>query len=131
MFQGIDHVVIAVEDLQQGIKQYEAIFGRGADRTGEPPGAGFTNAFFDFSGTQIELVAPTDETGPIGRRIKASGGGVHLIAMRVDDVEATVKQLRDAGVRLIGDPGEGNPVKGAVFVHPAASSGVLLQIVGE
>ncbi len=130
MFQGIDHVVIAVEELQQGIEQYQAIFGRSVDRTGEPPGAGFTNAFFDFPETKVELVAPTDETGPVGRRVKASGGGMYLMAMRVDDVDATVEQLRDAGVRLIGDPGGGNPVTGAVFVHPAASNGVLLQIVG-
>lgn len=130
MFQGIDHVVIAVPDLQKGIEQYEAIFGRSPDRTGEPPGAGFTNAFFDFPDTQVELVAPTNEDGPVGRRVKASGGGLYLMAMRVDDVTATVKQLRDAGVRLIGDPGEGKPVEGQVFVHPAASNGVLLQIVG-
>ncbi len=98
MFQGIDHVVIAVADLQRGIEQYEAIFGVDVSRTGEPPGAGFKNAYFDFEHTQVELVSPTDDTGPVGRRIAASG--------------------------------EGNPVQGQVFVHPAASGGVLLQITG-
>jgi methylmalonyl-CoA epimerase len=131
VFEGIDHVVIAVADLQKGIEQYETIFGTDVSRTGEPPGAGFTNAYFDFPGTQVELVAPTDETGPVGRRIGASGEGVYLVAMRVDDVDATVNDLRSKGVRLIGDPGEGNPVQGQVFVHPAASGGVLLQITGS
>lgn len=130
MFQGIDHVVIAVADLQRGIEQYEAIFGVDVSRTGEPPGAGFKNAYFDFEHTQVELVSPTDDKGPVGRRIAASGEGVYLMAMRVDDVDATVNELRAKGVRLIGDPGEGNPVQGQVFVHPAASGGVLLQITG-
>ncbi len=131
MFSGVDHVVIAVEDLDQGIAKYEAIFGQKVSRTGEPPGAGFKNAYFDFEHSQIELVAPTNETGPIGRRIAGSGEGVHLVAMRVDDLDATVADLRSRGVRLIGDPGEGNPVKGQVFVHPSAAGGVLLQLVGR
>ena len=131
MFSGVDHVVIAVADLDQGIAKFEAIFGQPVSRTGEPPGAGFKNAYFDFEHSQIELVAPTNETGPIGRRIANSGEGVHLVAMRCDDLEATVAKLRAQGVRLIGDPGEGNPIKGQVFVHPSAAGGLLLQLVGS
>ncbi len=130
MFQGIDHVVIAVEDLDVGIEQYEAIFGQSVDRQGEPEGAGFKNAYFTFAGSEVELVAPTSDQGPIAGKIERSGQGVHLMAMRVDDVDATVAELRGKGVRLIGDPGEGNPIKGQVFVHPAAAGGVLLQITG-
>ena len=129
MFEGIDHVVIAVEDLSQGIEQYETIFGKSVDRSGEPEGAGFTNAFFDFEFTKVELVSPTSDQGPIANRLKSAGGGMYLMAMRVDDVDATVADLRGKGVRLIGDPGEGNPVTGQVFIHPASAGGVLLQIV--
>jgi methylmalonyl-CoA/ethylmalonyl-CoA epimerase len=129
MFHGVDHVVIAVTDLDQGIAKFEAIFGQKVSRTGEPPGAGFKNAYFDFEHSQIELVAPTNDTGPIGRRIASTGEGVHLVAMRCDDLEGTVAKLRAQGVRLIGDPGEGKPVTGQVFVHPSAAGGVLLQLV--
>ena len=129
MFRGIDHVVIAVEDLQAGIEQYQAIFGVDVDRTGELPAAGFDNAFFSFDGVEVELVAPTNDTGPVGRKVERSGPGFYLMAMRVDDVDETVKGMRERGVRLIGDPGEGNPVTGQVFAHPSATSGVLLQIV--
>lgn len=131
MFQGIDHVVIAVADLQRGIEQYETIFGVDVSRTGEPPGAGFKNAYFDFEHSEVELVQPTSDQGPIANRLKSGGGGMYLMAMRVDDVDATVANLRGKGVRLIGDPGEGNPITGQVFVHPASAGGVLLQIVGR
>lgn len=131
MFEGIDHVVIAVEDLDAGIAQYEAIFGRSVDRSGEPEGAGFKNAYFEFGDTEVELVSPTSDQGPIASRLERGGAGVYLMAMRVDDIEATVADLRAKGVRLIGDPGEGNPISGQLFVHPASAGGVLLQIVGK
>lgn len=130
MFQGVDHVVIAVSDLEAGIKQYEAILGVPVSRRGQV--TGFNNAHFDLPDqTMLELVSPTDETGPVARKIQNSGQGVHLVAVRVDDLDATVARLRKDGVRLIGDPGEGNPVKGQVFVHPAHAGGVLMQIVAR
>jgi methylmalonyl-CoA/ethylmalonyl-CoA epimerase len=54
---------------------------------------------------------------------------VHLIAMKVDDLEKTVAELREKGVRLVGDPGPGNPIRGQVFVHPSFTGGVLTQLV--
>ncbi len=130
MFEGIDHLVIAVSDLDEGIKQYEAILGVPAARRGKLPG--FDNVYFDLPDqTMLELVAPTDETGPIARKIKNSGQGIHLVALRVDDLDGTVARLRKDGVRLIGDPGEGNPVTGQVFVHPGHAGGLLLQIVAN
>ena len=129
MFKGVDHVVIAVKDLEASIKNYETIFGIAATERGEPADAGFKNAYFRLGDTYVELVSPTNETGPVGRRVAASGDGVYLVAMRVDDVDATVADLRGKGVRLIGDPGPGNPVRGQVFIHPQAAGGVLTQIV--
>ena len=130
MFKGVDHVVIAVKDLEDGIKKYEAIYGVAATDRGEPPGAGFTNAYFRFGGdSYVELVSPTNDQGPVGRRVAASGEGVYLVAMRVDDLAATLEELRGKGVRLIGDPGPGQPLRGQVFVHPAGTGGVLTQLV--
>ena len=128
MFDSIDHVVISVPDLDAGIAQYEAILGSSVSRTGEPEGAGFKNAFFDFAGNSIELVSPTNEDGPVGKHVARTGGGMYLMALHVDDVEATVADLRSRDIPLIGDPGEGNPITGQVFVHPKAAGGVLLQI---
>jgi methylmalonyl-CoA/ethylmalonyl-CoA epimerase len=87
------------------------------------------NAYFRFGDTYVELVAPTNDQAPVGRRVAASGEGTYLVAMRVDDVAATVAELRAKGVRLIGDPGPDKPVTGQVFVHPMSAGGVLTQLV--
>jgi len=130
MFKGVDHVVIAVKDLEESIKAYEAIYGVTATERGEPQGAGFKNAYFRLGGeSYVELVSPTNDTGPVGRRVAASGEGVYLVAMAVDNLDATINGLRSKGIRLIGDPGEGNPARGQVFVHPMATGGVLTQLV--
>ena len=130
MFKGVDHVVIAVKDLEASMAQFEKVYGVPPTEVGEPAGAGFRNAYFRFGGdSYLELVAPTNESGPVGRRVAASGEGVYLLAMKVDNVEETVKRLRGQGVRLVGDPGEGKPITGQVFIHPSAAGGILTQIV--
>ena len=129
MFKGVDHVVIAVKDLDAAIKQYELLYGIPATDIGEPPGAGFRNAYFRLPESYLELVSPTSEDGPVAKRIAASGEGTYLVAMRVDNVDETIGELRDKGVRLLGDPGPGNPVKGQVFIHPSFAGGVLTQVV--
>lgn len=131
MFQGIDHVVIAVPDLQKGIKQYEAIFERPVARTAEPADAGFKMAVFDFGQNLVELITPTNDSGPVAKFVQRTGGGLYLLAMRVDDLSATVAALRDKGIRLVGDPGPGKPVTGQVFIHPASAYGVLVQLIAR
>ena len=131
MFQGIDHVVVAVPDLQKGVEQYEAIFGRPITRTDEPAGAGFKMAIFDFGQNLVELITPTNDSGPVAKFVQRSGGGLYLLAMRVDDLSATVAALRDKGIRLVGDPGPGKPVTGQVFIHPSSAGGVLVQLLAR
>jgi methylmalonyl-CoA/ethylmalonyl-CoA epimerase len=129
MFKGIDHIVIAVNDLDAGIKQYEAIYGQAAVDRAEQPQLGLKQAYFRFGDTYVEVVSPLGEISPIARRLASSGEGVYLVAMRVDDIQATLADLRGKGIRLVGDPGPGNPVSGQVFVHPSATGGVLTQLV--
>ena len=128
MFEAVDHVVISVPDLDTGVAQYEEILGTKVSRQGEPPGAGFKNAYFDFADNCIELVSPTSEDGPVSKHVARTGGGMYLLALRVDDVAETVSALRTKGVPLSGDPGEGNPIQCQVFVHPKAAGGGLVQI---
>ena len=127
MFNGLDHIVISLPDMEAGQKQYNAIFGREPSRTGEGPG--MLTAHYDFDEGTVEIVAPTNEDGPIAKHVDRTGGGMYLLAMKVDDIQDTLADLRSKEVRLIGDPGEGNEVKGQVFVHPSATCGVLLQLV--
>ena len=129
MFKGVDHVVVAVKDLDAAVSNYEAIFGAPVSERSEAPAAGMKMAFFRFPDSYVELVSNIDDQGPIAKRLTERGEGVHLIAMKVDDIDKTLAELRAKGVRLVGDPGPGNPVKGQVFVHPSATGGVLTQIV--
>lgn len=129
MFKGVDHVVIAVKDLEEAIKQYENVYGIPVADIGEPQGAGFRNAYFRFDESFLELISPVSESGPVAKRLAASGDGVYLIAMRVDNLEEAITQLREKGVRLLGDPGPGKPITGQVFIHPASAGGVLTQVV--
>ena len=129
MFKGIDHVVVAVKDLDAAVKNYETLYGVEVSERREAPAAGLKMAFFRFADSFMELVSNIDDQGPIAKRLAEKGEGVHLIAMQVDDIDKAVADLRDKGIRLVGDPGPGNPVKGQVFVHPSVTGGVLTQIV--
>jgi len=129
MFKGVDHVVIAVKDLDAAVQKYEDIYGSAVSDRSEAPAAGMQMAFFRFDDSYIELVSNLGDEGPIAKRLASLGEGVHLVAMKVDDIQATLSQLRAKGVRLVGDPGEGNPVTGQVFIHPSVTGGVLTQIV--
>ena len=129
MFKGVDHVVIAVKDLDDKVTMYESIYGQPVSDRSEAEAAGMAMAFFRFSDSYIELVSNLGSEGPIARRLENQGEGVHLVAMKVDNLEQTLTGLREKGVRLVGDPGPGNPVKGQVFIHPAVTGGVLTQLV--
>lgn len=129
MFNGVDHVVIAVKDLEAAVAQYEAIYGQPVSDRGEAPAAGMQMAFFRFGDSYIELVGALGDQGPIAKRLAEQGEGVHLVAMKVDNLQQTLEDLRAKGVRLVGDPGPGNPVTGQVFIHPRVTGGVLTQLV--
>lgn len=129
MFKGVDHIVVAVKDIEAAVGRYETIYGVEVSERREAPAAGMKMAFFRFADSYVELVSNIDDQGPIAKRLADKGEGVHLIAMQVDDLEQAVADLRGKGVRLVGDPGAGNPIKGQVFIHPSETGGVLTQLV--
>lgn len=126
VFKGVDHVVIAVEDLDAAVSQYEELYGLTAKR-GTAPGR--KTAHIQFEDNFLELMTNDGDEGPVAKRLSEHGAGVYLIAMRTDDMDKTLEELRAKGIRLIGDPGPGNPATGLVFIHPASAGGVLTQIV--
>jgi methylmalonyl-CoA epimerase len=129
MFKGVDHVVIAVKDLDKSVGRYEAIYGTPVSDRSEAAAAGMKMAFFRFGDSYVELVSNLGDEGPIAKRLADRGEGVHLMAMKVDDLDKTLADLREKGVRLVGDPGPGNAVRGQVFIHPSETGGVLTQLV--
>jgi lactoylglutathione lyase/methylmalonyl-CoA/ethylmalonyl-CoA epimerase len=94
MFKGVDHIVVAVKDLEAAVGRYETIYGMPVSERREAPPAGMRMAFFRFADSYLELVSNIDDQGPIAKRLADRGEGVHLIAMQVDDLEKAVGELR-------------------------------------
>ena len=121
--KGVDHVVIRVKDIDEGIKTWRDNLGMELERTAESDALGIKQAFFPLAnGGFIELVAATNSEGAVGRAIESRGEGLHTLAMEVDDLDATVKELESKGVQLIG---VGGP---QVFIHPKSANGILVQL---
>ena len=129
---GVDHIGIAVGDLKEVGSFWGDMLGlpNNGEETVEEQKV--TTGFFPTpNGSEIELLAATDETSPIAKFIEKNGGrgGIQHIALRVDNLEAALADLKEKGVRLIDE----KPRKGAggakiAFVHPKASHGVLLEL---
>jgi methylmalonyl-CoA epimerase len=126
MFKGVDHVVIAVKDLDAAVKQYETIYDMKADHG---KGPGMKTAHFRMPDSFLEIITNDGDEGPVAKRLTERGDGVYLIAMRTDDIDKTLAELREKGVRLIGDPGPGNPATGQIFIHPMSAGGIHTQII--
>ena len=127
----IEHIGIAVPSLDEAIPFYENILGFKCFAIEEVPDQKVRTAFFKVGQTKIELLEGTAEDSAISKFIANNGGrgGIQHIALRVDNLEAALADLKEKGVRLIDE----KPRKGAggakiAFVHPKASHGVLLEL---
>lgn len=121
--KGVDHIVVRVKNIDEGISTYRDKLGMTLERTAESEAIGIKQAFFPFDdGGFLEVVAPLGADSPVGKAIESRGEGVHTVSMAVDDLEATIKAMQEAGVQLIG---VGSP---QVFVHPKSAHGLLIQL---
>ena len=129
---GVDHIGIAVTDLKEVGSFWSEALGLPANGEETVAEQKVTTGFFPTpNGSEIELLAATEDSSPIGKFIEKNNGrgGIQHIALRVDNLEAALADLKEKGVRLIDE----KPRKGAggakiAFVHPKASHGVLLEL---
>ena len=120
---GTDHTVIVVRDIEDGIHKWRDGLGLTLSHRVDLEDAGIRQAFFALEdGTFIELIAPARQGSPLDGVLESRGEGIHVLAMRVDDLEKSVAELSAKGVRLTG---VGTP---QVFVHPAFSNGIMIQL---
>lgn len=132
LFVAIDHVGVAVVDLDEAIAFYESTFGmRLAHREiNEEQGVAEAMMAVGESGSWIQLLAPLSESSTIAKFLDRSGPGVQQLAYRVTDVDAVAAVLRDRGVRLLYDaPRRGTSDSRVNFVHPKDAGGVLIELV--
>jgi methylmalonyl-CoA/ethylmalonyl-CoA epimerase len=125
----IEHIGIAVANLEAAIEFYEKIIGLKCYNIESVPDQKVRTAFFMIGETKIELLEPTDPEGPVGKFIEKRGEGMHHIAFAVKNIEAQLKHAEKHGVKLI----DAIPRKGAenldiAFFHPKSTSGVLIEI---
>jgi methylmalonyl-CoA/ethylmalonyl-CoA epimerase len=130
VFGRIDHVGIAVADLDEAIDLHVDVYGLSLVHRETIGEQGVEAALLDVGESHIELLAPLHEDTPVGRFLAKRGPGLHHIAYHVEDIELSLRTLRDAGVRLIDEtPRPGIRASRVAFLHPAAAGGVLTELV--
>jgi methylmalonyl-CoA/ethylmalonyl-CoA epimerase len=124
----IEHIGIAVKDLKKAIKYYEDTLGLKCYSIEEVADQKVKTAFFKIGQTKIELLETTDPEGPIGKFVEKKGEGIHHIAFAVNDIEKSLKEAKDNGVRLIdSEPRKGAEGLNIAFLHPKSTFGVLTE----
>ena len=126
----IDHVGIAVRDLDRACATYEAVLGAELSGRETVDQQGVEVAFMRLPGNaRVELIAPTDDSGAVARFIDKRGEGMHHICVLVEDIESTLAELAAADVALLDErPRPGAEGSKIAFVHPAVLGGVLLEL---
>lgn len=129
-FKKIDHIGIAVPDLEEAVKAYRTLLGKDPEHFEEVPEQKAKTAFFAVDDTNLELLQSTSPDGPIGRFIAKQGrGGIHHICIQVEGIEEVLAEYRRQGVQLIDEtPRIGAHGKKIAFVHPKSTGGVLLEL---
>lgn len=128
----IEHIGIAVADMQEAIKYYEEVLGLECYAIEEVVDQKVKTAFFKVGQTKIELLESTDPEGPIGKFIANRGPGIHHIAFAMPDVGQALAGAKEKGVRLIDElPRKGAEGLSIGFLHPKSTFGVLTEFCGE
>ena len=125
----IDHIGIAVKSIDQAKRFYSEILGLKIEGIENVADQKVNVAFLPITDSELELVESTHPDGPVAKYIEARGEGIQHIAFRVEDIEQTLAELKEKGVRLIDE----KPRKGAggariAFIHPKETNGVLVEI---
>jgi methylmalonyl-CoA/ethylmalonyl-CoA epimerase len=125
----LEHIGIAVKDLQQSITLFESLLNSPCYKTESVESEQVTTAFFHQGETKIELLANNAPGGVIEKFIDKKGEGIHHLAFAVTDIRAEMKRLQDLGfVLLQEEPKKGADNKWVCFLHPRSTNGVLIEI---
>ncbi len=130
MFGEIDHIGVAVEDLDASIALYRDRLGMREQHRETVEEFGVEAALLEIGGAHVELLTAIRPDTSVARFLERSGPGVHHVAYRTDDIDEALARLRDAGLRLIDEqPRTGIRASRVAFVHPKSTGGVLTEVV--
>ena len=129
MIKKLDHIAIAVQNMDEAIKRYRDVLGLEYHGTEPVPGQKVIVALFQIGDIRIELTTPSDDESPLVGFLKKKGDGIHHIAFEVDDLAAQLKDFQEKGLKLIHkEPQDGADNAKIAFVHPKSFSGVLVEL---
>jgi methylmalonyl-CoA/ethylmalonyl-CoA epimerase len=129
MITALDHIAIAVPDLQEAISRFADDFGITFEGTEEVSQAKTTTAFFPIDGTSIELVHPLNGEGPLVTHLEKRGPGIHHLCFRSDSLDDDIARLKEKGYQFLSDePSIGAHNTRVIFIHPKSCDGVLIEL---
>lgn len=129
MIKKIDHIGIAVKDLEEALKLYTEVLGLEVEGTEVVEDQKVKVAFLPVGDSEIELLESTDPEGPISRYIEKRGEGIQHIALRVDNIEQALEEVKKKGIKLIDEkPRYGAGNARIAFLHPKSTNGVLIEL---
>ena len=128
----IEHIGIAVKDLEKSNQLFGALFGEKHYKTEEVLSEGVKTSFFQTGPNKIELLEATNPESPIAKFIAKKGEGIHHIAFAVTDIKAEIKRLKEEGFVVLNEiPKKGADNKLVAFLHPKTTNGVLIELCQE
>jgi methylmalonyl-CoA epimerase len=128
----IDHVAIAVTDIDAAIDWYASVFGAEVVHREVVESDGVDEALIKVADSYIQLLTPTRDDSPVAKFLAKNGEGLHHVAYRVDDCGVTLEQVKASGARVIDEvPRPGSRGTIVAFVHPKGSFGTLIELVQE
>ena len=128
----IEHIGIAVQNIEASNKLFAKIFGKPPFKSEKVKSEGVVTSFFEIGDSKIELVAATTEQSPIFKYLEKRGGGMHHVAFAVEDIEKEMTRLKQEGIRLLNEsPKAGADNKIICFLHPQDTNGVLIELCQE
>lgn len=128
----IEHIGIAVKDLEASNAVFSALFGKAHYKTEEVQSEGVKTSFFDVGPNKIELLEATNPESPIAKFIAKKGEGIHHIAFAVDHIETEISRLKKEGFTVLNEvPKLGADNKLVAFLHPKSTNGVLIELCQE
>ena len=128
----IEHIGIAVKDLEKSNKLFKQLFGLPHYKIEEVASEGVKTSFFEAGPNKIELLEATNPDSPIAKFIEKKGEGIHHIAFAVDDINSEIKRLEKEGFIVLNNtPKKGADNKLVAFLHPKSTNGVLIELCQE
>jgi methylmalonyl-CoA/ethylmalonyl-CoA epimerase len=124
----IDHVAIAVNDLDEAVKNYRKVLNANNIEVEVVGNEKVRVAMINLEDTRIELMEPTEETSTISKYLKEYGEGIHHIAITADDIENDLSRASENGMKILGQLRPGSYGRKITFIHPKSLNGVLLEL---